>query len=101
MPALAGQFVGVLVASHYVAPVFFLQLACGILFLINRYVPLALTLVGPVIVNIPSLPPNHESERDCAWSHRNRLLVCRLLQRSFRIRWHFSVSTSLTLPALH
>lgn len=52
MPALAGQFVGVLVASHYVAPVFFLQLACGILFLINRYVPLALTLVGPVIVNI-------------------------------------------------
>jgi len=52
MPALAGQFVGVLVASHYVVPVFFLQLACGILFLINRYVPLALTLIGPVIVNI-------------------------------------------------
>jgi putative oxidoreductase len=52
MPPLAGQFVGVLVASHYVVPVFILQLTCGILFLINRYVPLALTLIGPVIVNI-------------------------------------------------
>lgn len=52
MPPLAGQFIGVLVASHYTVPVFLIQLACGILFLINRYVPLALTLIGPVIVNV-------------------------------------------------
>ena len=52
MPPLALQFVGALAASHYVVPVFLLQLACGLLFLANRYVPLALTLIGPVIVNI-------------------------------------------------
>ncbi|MGA9314695.1 MAG: hypothetical protein WBV77_08715, partial [Solirubrobacteraceae bacterium] len=33
-------------------PIFAVQIACGILFLINRYIPLALTLIGPVIVNI-------------------------------------------------
>ena len=33
-------------------PVFLLQLLSGILFLINRSVPLALTLIGPVLVNI-------------------------------------------------
>ena len=52
MPALAMQYVTVLAASHYTIPIFAVQLACGILFLINRYVPLALTLIGPVIVNI-------------------------------------------------
>lgn len=49
---LAGQFLGVLGASHYMVPVFALQFACGLLFLANRYVPLALTLIAPVIVNI-------------------------------------------------
>jgi len=52
MPPLAGQFFGVLVASQYTIPVFLIQIVCGLLFLINRYVPLALTLIGPVIVNI-------------------------------------------------
>ncbi|MGB8441031.1 MAG: hypothetical protein WCE26_16660 [Candidatus Acidiferrales bacterium] len=52
MPTLAMQYVNVLAASHYTVPIFAVQLACGILFLINRYVPLALTLIGPVIVNI-------------------------------------------------
>ena len=52
MPTLATQYVTVLAASHYTIPVFAVQLACGILFLINRYIPLALTLIGPVIVNI-------------------------------------------------
>jgi putative oxidoreductase len=52
MPAAAGQFVGVLFSSHYMVPVFLIQLLCGILFLLNRYVPLALTLIGPVIFNI-------------------------------------------------
>jgi hypothetical protein len=52
LPPLASQFVGVLAASHYMVPVFVLQLACGLLFLVHEYVPLALTLIAPVIVNI-------------------------------------------------
>jgi hypothetical protein len=52
MPPLAGQFFGVLLASHYTVPIFLVQLVCGLLFLANRYVPLALTLIGPVIFNI-------------------------------------------------
>jgi putative oxidoreductase len=48
----AGQFIGALFASHYVVPIFLLQLVSAVLFLLNRYVPLALTLVAPVIVNI-------------------------------------------------
>jgi len=49
---LAGQFVTVLFQSHYVLVVSGIQLAGGVLLLVNRYVPLALVLLGPVIVNI-------------------------------------------------
>jgi hypothetical protein len=49
---LAGQFLTVLIQSHYVIFVSALQLAGGALLLVNRYVPLGLTLLGPVIVNI-------------------------------------------------
>jgi len=49
---IAGQFVGALFVSHYLAVVMFIQLFAGILLLANRFVPLALTLLGPVIVNI-------------------------------------------------
>ena len=49
---LAGQYMGALFVSHYLVPVFLLQLAGGILLLVNRYVPLALICLGPVIVNI-------------------------------------------------
>jgi len=49
---LAGQFVGALVLSHYFWVVAALQIAGGALFLVNRLVPLALVLLGPVIVNI-------------------------------------------------
>ena len=53
MPAgLAGQFVGALVLSHYFWVVAALQIAGGALLLVNRFVPLALVLLGPVIVNI-------------------------------------------------
>lgn len=47
-----GQFTGALAASHYVYVVGFFQVLPAILLLANRYVPLALTLLGPVIVNI-------------------------------------------------
>ena len=49
---LAGQYMGVMSASHYFAPVFLLQLVGGALLLANRFVPIALVLLGPVIVNI-------------------------------------------------
>ena len=49
---LAGQFIGALVLSHYYWVVAALQIAAGALLLVNRFVPLALVLLGPVIVNI-------------------------------------------------
>lgn len=51
-PGAAGQFLGALFVSHYLVVVFLLQLIPGALLLLNRFVPLALTLLGPVIVNI-------------------------------------------------
>jgi uncharacterized membrane protein YphA (DoxX/SURF4 family) len=53
MPSgLAGQFIGALVLSHYFWAVAALQIAGGALLLVNRFVPLSLVLLGPVIVNI-------------------------------------------------
>lgn len=49
---LAGQFVGALALSHYFWVVSALQVIGGALLLMNRYVPLGLVLLGPVIVNI-------------------------------------------------
>ena len=49
---LAGQFLGVLFVSHYLVPVFLVQLVGGELLLANRFVPLALAVLAPVIVNI-------------------------------------------------
>jgi putative oxidoreductase len=49
---LAGQFVSALVLSHYFWAVAALQIAGGALLLVNRFVPLGLVLLGPVIVNI-------------------------------------------------
>ena len=49
---LAGQFIGALALSHYFWVVAALQVAGGVLLLVNRFVPLALVLLGPVIVNI-------------------------------------------------
>jgi putative oxidoreductase len=49
---VAGQFMGALFVSHVLVVVFLLQLIPAILLLVGRYVPLALVLLGPVIVNI-------------------------------------------------
>jgi putative oxidoreductase len=49
---LAGQFIGALFQSHYLWIVAGLQVVGGLLLLVNRFVPLALVLLGPVIVNI-------------------------------------------------
>jgi putative oxidoreductase len=50
-PALATEFTHALMASKYFWAVAGLQLVGGLLLLINR-VPLGLTLLGPVVVNI-------------------------------------------------
>src|SRR5205807_323773 len=53
MPSgLAGQFIGALFQSHYYYVVAGLQVIGGVLLLANRFVPLALVLLGPIIVNI-------------------------------------------------
>jgi putative oxidoreductase len=49
---IAGQFMGVLYVSHYLWVIFGVQLIAGVLLLVNRYVPLAVALLAPVIVNI-------------------------------------------------
>ena len=49
---LAGQFIAALALSHYFWVVAALQVAGGALLLVNRYVPLGLVLLGPVIMNI-------------------------------------------------
>ncbi|MGD0893043.1 MAG: hypothetical protein ABR923_16090 [Terracidiphilus sp.] len=51
-PNLAGQFSTVLFASHYFYVVGAIMVISGILFLINRFVGLGLTLLGPVLFNI-------------------------------------------------
>jgi uncharacterized membrane protein YphA (DoxX/SURF4 family) len=49
---VAAQFMGALVVSHYLIPVFALQVTAGALLLANRFVPLALAMLAPIIVNI-------------------------------------------------
>jgi putative oxidoreductase len=49
---LAGQFMGALFQSHYYWVIAALQIVAGVLLLVNRFVPLGLVLLGPVIVNI-------------------------------------------------
>ena len=49
---LAGQFIGALFLSHYFWVVAAFQIAGGLLLLANRFMPLALVLLGPIIVNI-------------------------------------------------
>ncbi len=49
---VAGQFMGALFVSHYLTLIFGLQVIAAVLLLANRYVPLALAVLAPVIVNI-------------------------------------------------
>lgn len=49
---VVGQFLGAMFVSKYLFVVSGLQVVSGALLLINRYVPIALTILGPIIVNI-------------------------------------------------
>ena len=48
----AGQFMGALYVSHYLWVIFAFQVIAGVLLLVNRYVPLAVAILAPVLVNI-------------------------------------------------
>src|SRR5438045_9717489 len=48
----AGQFVGALFVSHYLLPIFLLQIISPVLLLVNRYVPIELPLLPPIILHI-------------------------------------------------
>src|SRR3954447_11737907 len=49
---IAGQFMGALYATHYLWVIFAFQVVSAVLLLANRYVPLAVALLAPVVVNI-------------------------------------------------
>jgi putative oxidoreductase len=49
---VAGQFMGALYVSHYLWVIFAFQVIAGVLLLVNRYVPLAVAILAPVLVNI-------------------------------------------------
>jgi uncharacterized membrane protein YphA (DoxX/SURF4 family) len=56
MPEAAMAFIGGLTKTGYMLPLIFgTQTLVGVLLLINRFVPLALALIAPVIVNILAL----------------------------------------------
>jgi uncharacterized membrane protein YphA (DoxX/SURF4 family) len=48
----AAQFFGALFVSHEIVVIMAIQVIVGVLLLVNRFVPFALLLLGPVIVNI-------------------------------------------------
>jgi hypothetical protein len=50
--AVALQYFGALATSHFLVVVYLLQLIAGVLLLANRFVPLALVILAPVLVNI-------------------------------------------------
>jgi putative oxidoreductase len=55
MPAptgVAAQFFGAIFVSRFYVVIFLLQIVPAALLLANRYVPLALTILGPIVFNI-------------------------------------------------
>jgi len=51
-PGVAGQFLAAMIATGYMYIVGVCEVVPGLLLLVNRFVPLALAVLGPVIVNI-------------------------------------------------
>jgi len=51
-PGVAGQFMTILMSTGYILFVGVFEVVGGLLLLVNRFVPLALCLLAPVIVNI-------------------------------------------------
>src|SRR5437660_8034798 len=60
---VAAQFFGALFVSRFYVVIFLLQIVPAVLLLANRYVPLALTILGAVIVNILCFHIDRKSTR--------------------------------------
>jgi len=54
LAGVAGQFFGALFVSQLYVVIFALQIVPAVLLLVNRYVPLALTILAAIILNILS-----------------------------------------------
>src|SRR5438132_6533366 len=54
MSGPSGEFIGAMASTGYIYVVGACQVLGGLILLIGRYIPLGLTLLGPVIVNILS-----------------------------------------------
>jgi uncharacterized membrane protein YphA (DoxX/SURF4 family) len=48
----AGEFFGILFRSDYYMAIFALQFVGGVLLLVGQFVPVALVMLGPILVNI-------------------------------------------------
>jgi len=66
LPERALQFAGALLKSGYFLPMLKgTELVAGLLFLSNRLVPLAVAVIAPVLVNMPSTSSSLRT--DCRW----------------------------------
>ena len=65
-PGMAGQYLGILFVSHYLTVIFLVEVVGAVLLLANRFVPLALILLAPVLVNILLFHPSWHS-RGSPW----------------------------------
>jgi putative oxidoreductase len=52
MPGDSGVFINILVTHKYTTFIGLLEVIAGVLLLVGRYVPIALVLLGPILVNI-------------------------------------------------
>jgi len=109
MPAAAGAFVGGLAGSGYFFPLLkATELAAGTLLLANRFVPLALTVLAPIVINIVAfhlvLAPNLPmvvfllaAEIYLAWSYRaafRGVLTARVQPARFDVARRASVAAA-------
>ena len=51
-PGPALSYLTILASTHYMQPVFALELLAGIFLIVNRFIALAVTILGPILVNI-------------------------------------------------
>ena len=87
---VAGEFMAtIMMESHYMVPVFAFQVIGGVLLLINRYVPLGLTILAPIIVNILIVHTLLLPARGPPRPRHPRFLDSRFHQRPTRLRRHF------------
>ena len=51
VPPIAGQWLGAMVESHFMAVIFLFEIVAGAL-LLTRYLPLAVAILAPLVLNI-------------------------------------------------